>query len=99
LRGVEGLLEGLHKVTSFATMHDIKTYEDFKEKVGEELLEMIGHVCRNLQDALKVAGDWKIYPFAVHDLIAQGRVQVDGRTVYIDDKEMPEYGYRIDEYA
>ena len=59
---------------------------------------MMGHVCRNLQDALKVAGDWKIYPFAVHNLIAPGRVQMDGRTIYVDGKEMPEYGYRIDEY-
>jgi len=98
LRGTEGLLEELYKVTSFATIHNIKTYEDFEEKAGEELLGMMGHICRNLQDAVKVAGDWKIYPFAVHDLIAQGRVQVAGRTVYIDGKEMPEYGYRMDEH-
>ena len=98
LRGTEGLVEGLYKVTRFAKMHDVKTYEDFGEKAGEELLGMMGHICRSLQDALKVAGDWKIYPFALNDLIAQGRVQIAGRTVYIDGKEMPEYGYRMDEY-
>lgn len=98
LGGTEGLLEGFNKVTGFATAHNIKTYEDFEEKAGEELSGMMGHVCRNLQDVLKVAGDWKIYPFAVHNLIAQGRAQVDGRTIYVDSKEMPEYGYRIDEY-
>ena len=59
---------------------------------------IMGNICRHLQDALKVAGDWKIYPLAVHELIAQGRVQIADRTVYIDGKEMPEYGYRIDEY-
>ena len=55
-------------------------------------------ICSNLQDALKVAGDWKIYPFGVHDLIAQGRVQIVDSTIYIDDREMPRYGYRMDEY-
>ena len=98
LKGTEGLLKGLHKVTSFVTTNNIKTYIDFEEKVGEELSGMMEHVCRNLQDELKVAGDWKIYPFAVHDLIAQGRVQVAGKTVYVDGKKMPEHGYRIDEY-
>ncbi len=94
----EKLLEGLHKVTSFATVHDIKTYEHFEEKAGEELFNVMEYICESLQDALKVAGDWKIYPFAVHDLIAKGRVQVDGRKVYIDDREMSEHGYRMDDY-
>ena len=93
----EELLEGLHKVTRFAAAHNIKTYEHFEEKAGEELFKVMEHICESLQDALKEAGDWKIYPFAVHDLITQGRVQVDGRTVYVDGKEMPEYGYRIDD--
>ena len=98
LRGTKELSEWLYRVTGFAATHDIKTYEGFENKAGEELKEMMGYVCRNLQDELKVAGDWKIYPFAVHELIAQGRVQIAGRTVYIDGKEMPEYGYRMDEY-
>ncbi|MFC1976914.1 formyltransferase family protein [Chloroflexota bacterium] len=97
-QGTEGLTEGLSEVTSFATIHNIKTFEGFKEKAGAELLGIMENVCKNLQEALKVAGDWIIYPFAIHDLIAQGRVQIADRTVYIDGKEMPEYGYRIDEY-
>ncbi len=90
------LLAGLHKITGFAATHDIRTYEDFEQKAGRELLDIMQLICRNLQEVLKVAGDWKIYPFAVHDLIAQGRVQIDGRTVYVDGKKMPEYGYRIE---
>jgi len=58
----------------------------------------MGTICSGLQEALKVAGDWHIYPLAVHDLIARGRVQIANRTVYLDGKEMPAYGYRIDEY-
>ncbi len=95
--GKEELLKDLHEVTSFAAIHNIKTYEDFEEKAGEELSRMMELVCRNLQEALKVAGDHKIYPFAVHDLIAQGRVQMDGKKVYVDGREMPEYGFRIEE--
>jgi len=98
LKGIEGLSEGYTRIISFAKTNGIKNYEDFAVKAGEELSEMMGQVCRNLQDVLKVMGDWKIYPFAVHDLIAQGRVQLDGRTVYIDNKEMPEYGYRMDKH-
>ena len=96
--GREDLSEGLHKITSYVTVRGIRNYEDFEAKAGQELLDMMELVCKSLQEALKVAGDWKIYPFAVHDLIARGRVQIDGNTVYVDDKEMPEYGYRIDEY-
>jgi len=97
-KGTEELLEGLSKVTSFATTHNIKAYEDFEEKAGEELSGIMGEICSNLQEALKVAGDWKIYPFAIHDLIAQGRVQIDDRIMYIDGREMPEHGYRMGEY-
>ena len=96
--GRKELSEGLHEITRFAAAHGIETYEDFQQKAGEELFRTMELVGKELQEALKVAGDWKIYPFAVHDLIAQGRVQIDGSTVYVDDREMPEYGYRIDEY-
>jgi phosphoribosylglycinamide formyltransferase-1 len=92
------LSKALREITSFAAIHDIETYEDFKAKASEELFRMMELICRTLQESLKVAGDWKIYPFAVHELIAQGRVQIDGRIVYVDDKEVTEYGYRLDEY-
>ena len=91
--------KGLHEISSFITIRGIETYEDFAQKAGKILLQTMELICRNLQEALKTAGDWKIYPFAVHGLIAQGRVQVAGRTVYVDDKKMPEYGYRIEEAA
>jgi len=94
----EELLEGLHKIASYVTVRGIANYEDFQQKAGQELRDMMELICRNLQEALKVAGDWKIYPFAVHHLIAQGRVKIDGNTLYVDDRKMPEYGYRIDEY-
>ena len=87
----------LDEVNNFAAAQNIQTYEDLKKRAGKELLGKIKNVSGELQEALKVAGDWEIYPFAVHDLIANGRVALDGRTVYIDGNPMPEYGYRMDE--
>ena len=95
--GKSGGMEELHRVTAFIKDHNIKTYEHFMEKAEGKLLQAIELLSENLQEELKVKGDWKIFPFAVHDLIARGRVQVEGRTIYIDGKEMPEYGYRLDE--
>jgi phosphoribosylglycinamide formyltransferase-1 len=96
-KGEKGLLAGLRKVTEFAALNNIKTYDVFWNTAGEELQKAMGLVCVRLQETLKVRGDWEIYPFAIHDLIAEGRVAVDGKTVYIDGKEMPVWGYRLDE--
>jgi len=59
----------------FAAAQDIETYEDLEEKAGKELLRMMETMCRKLREVLTVSGDWKVYLFAVHDLIAQGRVE------------------------
>jgi folate-dependent phosphoribosylglycinamide formyltransferase PurN len=99
LRGLElehrqELSKGLREVTDFAAAHHIQTYDDFEKNAGNELATKMETVCRVLQDALKVSGDWKIYPFAVHDLIARGRVHIDRRTVYVDGRPLPGCGYR-----
>ena len=92
-----GLGDGLHRVTGFASKSNIKTYESFVTRASHELLVTMEQVCLKLQEALKVAGDWQIYPFAVHDLIARGRVEIEDRIVYIDEQAMPVCGYRLDE--
>ena len=96
-KGEKGLLTGLNRISGFATLYNIKTYDGFREKADEELQVIMGHISSRLQDMLKEKGDWEIYPFAVHDLIAQGRVAVDRRAVYIDGKKMPVWGCRLDE--
>jgi phosphoribosylglycinamide formyltransferase-1 len=90
-----GLSDALTRIKDFAQTDRITNYEEFTAKAGKELQEMMAKVCGVLQEALKVAGDWKIYPFAVHDLIANGHAALNGRTVYIDGKPMPVYGYRL----
>ncbi|MFC1987463.1 phosphoribosylglycinamide formyltransferase [Chloroflexota bacterium] len=84
------LLKGLSDIIEFAATHGINTFEDFKERAGERLADIMESICVYLQSELKVKGDWKIYPFGVHHLIAQGRVAIDGRIVFVDGKEMPE---------
>jgi phosphoribosylglycinamide formyltransferase 1 len=95
--GRKGLLNPFHKVNIFIKENSVKTYGEFKTKAGADLAGMMEMICNNLQDALKITGDWKIYPFAVHDLIGKGRVAVEGRNVYIDWKKIPEHGLRLDE--
>ena len=95
--GSPGLLNIFQGITAFAAGNKISDYNVFQGKASPELRNALETVCSALQDAIKVNGDWKIYPFAVHDLIARGRVAIDGRSVYVDGKLMPVYGYRPDE--
>jgi phosphoribosylglycinamide formyltransferase 1 len=96
-RGIPDLHWGLNQITDFVSTNDTKTLKDFSIKAGKELRNTLELICRNLQDALKVAGDWKIYPFVVHDMVARGRVEVDGRKIFLDGELLPDYGYRPDE--
>jgi folate-dependent phosphoribosylglycinamide formyltransferase PurN len=95
-RGSPGLHDGLKRIKSFIEANHIKRYADFTAGADKTLTGTLEKICGDLQEALKVAGDWKIYPFAVHDLISMGRVEVDGRTLFIDDVELPAYGFRME---
>jgi folate-dependent phosphoribosylglycinamide formyltransferase PurN len=93
----EGLTQSLLEVTNFAGSRALTTWEGWESCAGAELKAKMKTVCQTLQEALKVAGDWQIYPLAVHGLIAPGRVEVEDRTVIIDGRPMPAHGYRPDE--
>ena len=92
----------IFKIRDFASKTNAKKFKDFTiaaEKENKNLLsKRLEAISRDLQNNLKVKGDWVIYPFAVHDLLAKNRVELEDRTVYIDGKPMPEYGYRMDEH-
>lgn len=92
----------LREVRRFAEKMDVRTLRDFREATEREkhgLYEVLRKVSADIQDVLKVEGDWKIYPFAVHDLIAKGRVAMDGRTVYVDGIQLPPDGWQVDMYG
>ena len=93
----------LRDVRIFAEKAGAGTLKDFREASSREgkshLYESLKEVSSAVQEVLKVEGDWNIYPFAVHELIAKGRVALDGRTVYIDGVQMPPEGWQVDRYG
>jgi methionyl-tRNA formyltransferase len=92
----------LREARRFAEKTGARTLKDFREaaqREGSNLYESLRTVSSAIQEVLKVEGDWKIYPFAVHGLIAKGRVALDGRTVYIDGVQMPAEGWQVDKYG
>ncbi len=90
----------IFKIRDFASKTNAKNFKDFTVAAENEnknlLAQRLEAISRDLQNNLKEEGDWVIYPFAVHDLLAKNRVEVEDITVYIDGKPMPEYGYRMD---
>ncbi|MBN1191565.1 MAG: hypothetical protein JXA46_17545 [Dehalococcoidales bacterium] len=91
------LSDGLELIKKFIKENNVGSYPDFKAGSPEDIQSVMSAVCGSLQDTLKVRGDWQIYPLAVHDLIARGRVGIEGRTILVDGRRMPVHGYRPDE--
>lgn len=94
--------EKLYDIRKFIEKKEIKTLSQFREMArqeGNSLDILLEDVSKEVQEVLKVEGDWKIYPFAVHNLIAKGRVSLEGRKVYIDGIEMPDSGWQVDIYG
>jgi phosphoribosylglycinamide formyltransferase-1 len=94
--------DALREIRRFAEKTDARTLEQFRAAVQREennLYKSLEEVSTRIQEVLRVEGDWQIYPFAVHGLIAKGRVALDGRTVYIDGVQMPEEGWQVDTYG
>ena len=92
----------LRDIRRFAERTGARTLEQFRtgaEREGNNLYKSLEGVSTSIQEMLRVEGDWRIYPFAVHDLIAKGRVALDGRTVYIDGVQMPDEGWQVDKYG
>ena len=92
----------LREIRRFAERQGAQSLKAFREadaREGKGLYRSLEKVSTAIQEALKIEGDWKIYPFAVHGLIAKGRVALDGRRVFIDGVEMPEEGWQVDQYG
>ena len=49
-----------------------------------------------MEEKIREQGEWKLFPFAVHDLIANGRVAIDGKNnIYVDGSQMGESGFSL----
>jgi len=92
-------LRGIRRFAEKTEARTLKTFREAAQGEGNNLYKSLQEVSANIQEALKVEGDWQIYPFAVHELIAKGRAALDGRTLYIDGVQMPEEGWQVDKYG
>jgi folate-dependent phosphoribosylglycinamide formyltransferase PurN len=92
-----GLLDKFNGLINFINTEKIGSYADFKAMAPAGMQVALSNVCSSLQDTLKIQGDWKVYPLAVHELIARGRVEIEGRAIFVDGHQMPAHGYRPDE--
>ncbi len=51
---------------------------------------------KEIEEKIRKEGEWVIYPFAVHHLIAKGRVGIDNDdNIYIDEIRIPKEGYQF----
>lgn len=49
-----------------------------------------------MEKRIREQGEWKLFPFVVHDLIANGRVAIDGENnVYVDGWKVGESGFSL----
>ncbi len=90
-KGTAGLLAGLAKIKRFMGT----SFDEFMAKAGEDEKAVMKTIGEAIQGALKISGDWEIFPFGVR-LIAGGSVAVEGRTVYVNGKVMPVFGLRME---
>lgn len=68
-----------------------------EDEEANRWLQTLLKLSKEVQGRMKEKGDWPSYKFAVHHLIAQGRVAIDGRTTFVDGVKLPPYGFRLDE--
>ncbi len=90
------LIKKYEQIDKFITTNGISTLDEFNKNTNPQIKSQMEVVCRTLQDGLKEAGDWKIYPYVIHELIAHGRIAIEGRQIFVDDQVLPVQGYRID---
>ncbi len=49
-----------------------------------------------MEEKIREQGEWKLFPFVVHDLIANGRVAIDGENnIYVDGRETGKCGFSL----
>jgi phosphoribosylglycinamide formyltransferase 1 len=92
-------LGGVRKLAEKREARTLPAFRAAAQEEGGGLYRTLQEVSGSIQEVLKVEGDWKIYPFAVHELIGKGRAALDGRTVSIDGVAMPEEGWQVDTYG
>ena len=49
-----------------------------------------------MEEKIREQGEWKLFPFVVHDLIANGRVVIDEeKNIYVDGLQVGKGGFSL----
>ena len=49
-----------------------------------------------MEEKIREQGEWKLFPFVVHGLIANGRAAIDGENnIYVDGQKTGESGFSL----
>ncbi|MBI2486929.1 MAG: hypothetical protein HYW01_08220 [Deltaproteobacteria bacterium] len=101
VRGVEASIQALRagEKTIKCTVYIQKEEERFGPAIVQsQPISLEGFEeedIEKIQEKIRKEGEWQIFPFAVHHLIAKGRVGIDGENnIYVDGVRMPKGGYQ-----
>ena len=102
IRGVDASIQALRAGESYikCTVYLESGGERFGRSIVQSKpisLEGYGELdAPKMQEKVRKEGEWRIYPFAVHHLIARGRIGIDrDDNVYLDGRRLPERGYQF----
>jgi phosphoribosylglycinamide formyltransferase-1 len=102
IRGVDASIQALRAGEGYirCTVYLERDGQRFGPSIVQsQLISLEGYEERDsakMQEKIRKQGEWRIYPFAIHQLIAKGRLGIDqNENIYVDGKRMPETGYQI----
>jgi phosphoribosylglycinamide formyltransferase-1 len=102
VRGVEAPIQALRagentiKCTVYIQRGEERFGPAIAQSQGVSLEGFREEDVERIQEKIRREAEWKLFPFAVHHLIANGRVGIDEENhIYIDGVRMPEGGYQL----
>lgn len=102
VRGVDASIQALRarekeiKCTVFLTREGERFGPAIVQSQPISLEEFGEKDLREMQEKIRIEGEWKVFPYAVHRLIARGRVGIDNEgSIYVDGIKMPGEGYQF----
>ncbi len=102
VRGVDAAIQALRagekeiKCTVYIQAEDERFGPALVQSHPVSLDGFIEQDVEKIQEKIRKEAEWQTLPFAVHHLIAKGRVAMDaGRNIYVDGKRLPRSGFQL----
>jgi phosphoribosylglycinamide formyltransferase 1 len=102
IRGVDASIQALRAGENYikCTVFLEKAGERFGPSIVQsQPISLEGYEERDapkMQEKIRKEGEWIVYPFAVQQLIAKGRLGIDRNdNIYVDGKRVPKEGYQF----